>query len=245
MVDFLADYLGRPGVRIDRMASADGGKANLLVAAGPERLGGSGLILSGHMDVVPALEPEWRSDPFTLTEVGDTLVARGAADMKGFLALAANRLASLDPGSLHHPLLLLFTYDEETGTLGARRFSERWHDPAVLPRSVVIGEPTSLRAVRSHKGMLRLRLDFEGTAAHSGYPHLGRSAIEPAGRAIVALAELRRRMELERPQHARSIPRSPIRGLEHRHRERRQRGQRDSRPLRRSARDQALARHAG
>lgn len=213
MVDLLADYLDRPGVRVTRIPSQNGEKANLLVAAGPVGSDGNGLILSGHMDVVPATEPEWRSDPFTLTAVGDTYVARGAADMKGFLALAANRFASLDPDALEHPLLLLFTYDEETGTLGARRFSESWTDPALLPRSVVVGEPTSLQVVRSHKGMLRLRLIFEGVAAHSGYPHLGRNAIEPAGRVIVALADLRRRMEGERPPHGEQFPEVPFAAL--------------------------------
>jgi len=213
MLDFLAGYLDRPGVRITRIPSESGDKASLLVAAGPERSDGSGLILSGHMDVVPAQEPEWRSDPLILTSVGDTLVAHGAADMKGFLALAVHRFASLDPASLEHPLLLLFTHDEETGTLGARRFSETWTDPALLPRSVVIGEPTSLRVVRSHKGMLRLRLVFEGTAAHSGYPHLGRSAIEPAGRVIVALSDLGRLMAGERPPHGEQFPEVPFAAL--------------------------------
>jgi acetylornithine deacetylase len=210
MLDFLADYLDRPGIRMTRVPSAAGDKANLMVIAGPEPSGGRGLMLSGHMDVVPAGEPDWRSDPFTLTESGETLVARGAADMKGFLALAANCLASLDPRSLRAPLALLFTYDEETGTHGARRFSEMWTDLGVLPGSVIIGEPTSLRVVRAHKGMLRLGLDFEGRAAHSGYPHLGRSAIEPAARAILALTELQRRMEQERPEHADQFPDVPF-----------------------------------
>ena len=46
--------------------------------------------------------------------------------MKGFIALAVNRLADGRSRSLAHPLLLLLTYDEEIGTLGARRFSETW-----------------------------------------------------------------------------------------------------------------------
>jgi acetylornithine deacetylase len=213
MADFLAGYLDRPGVHITRIPSASGEKANLLVAAGPERSDGSGLILSGHMDVVPATEPEWQSDPFVLTAVGDTFVARGTADMKGFLALAVNRFAVIDPAALEHPLLLLFTYDEETGTLGARQFSESWTDPALLPRSVVIGEPTSLQVARSHKGMLRLLLIFEGAAAHSGYPHLGRNAIEPAGRAIVALTDLRQRMAGERPPNGEQFPQVPFAAL--------------------------------
>jgi acetylornithine deacetylase len=209
LADFLSDYLERPGVRVTRNPSADGAKTNLVIAAGPERADRAGLVLSGHMDVVPADEPEWRSDPFTLTDEGDRLVARGAADMKGFLALAANRLAAADPATLRRPLVLLFTYDEEVGTLGARRFADSWPAPDRLPRSVVIGEPTSLRVVRSHKGMLRLRLAFTGRAAHSGYPHLGRSAIEPAARAIVALAGLRRELEGERPPHGEHFPEVP------------------------------------
>jgi acetylornithine deacetylase len=209
LVDFLADYLERPGIRVDRNLSADGQKANLVVRAGPERRDRTGLILSGHMDVVPALEPDWRSDPFTLTEVEGGYAARGAADMKGFLALAANRLAALDPASATHPLVLLFTYDEEIGTLGARRFAETWSAER-LPREAVIGEPTGLRVVRAHKGMLRLRLSFTGQAAHSGYPHLGRNAIEPAARAVVALAELQQQLETERPAHAEQFPDVPF-----------------------------------
>jgi acetylornithine deacetylase len=202
LADFLSDYVQRPGVRILRNASADGTKTNLIVMAGPERSGREGLVLSGHMDVVPAEESDWRSDPFTMIDGDDRYIGRGTADMKGFLALAVNRFAAVDPASLRYPLVLLFTYDEETGTLGARRFTETFSHPEQLPRDVVIGEPTELRVVHAHKGMLRLKLTFTGQAAHSGYPHLGRSAIEPAARAITALATLRRVLETERPPNS-------------------------------------------
>jgi len=210
LADFLADYLDRPGVRVARNPSADGAKTNLVVAVGPVSDDREGLMLSGHMDVVPAEESDWQSDPFTLTESGDRYVGRGTADMKGFLALAANRLAAADPSTLRRPLALLFTYDEEVGTLGARRFTETFTPIARLPRHVVIGEPTALRVVRAHKGMVRLRLEFTGRAAHSGYPHLGRSAIEPAARAIVALSVLRRALEAERPRNSESFPDVPF-----------------------------------
>jgi acetylornithine deacetylase len=200
-------------VRVVRHPSADGTKTNLIVTAGAEADDREGLVLSGHMDVVPAEEPDWRSDPFAMSEVGGRYVGRGTADMKGFLALAANRLAVLDPARLRRPLVLLFTYDEEVGTLGARRFAESYPDAARLPRSVVIGEPTELRVVRAHKGMVRFRLEFTGRAAHSGYPHLGRSAIEPAAKAIVALAALRRTMEQERPPNADAFPAVPFTAL--------------------------------
>jgi acetylornithine deacetylase len=213
LADFVSDYLDRPGIGIERVWSEDGTKANLVVRAGPEGSEGGGLTLSGHMDVVPAEEPEWRSDPFALTRAGETYVGRGTADMKGFLALAVNRLAGASPMRLHRPLALLFTYDEEVGTLGARRFAEASGEMAPLPGDVIIGEPTSLRVVRLHKGMIRLQLVFRGRAAHSGYPHLGRSAIEPAARAITALAGLRADMESERPAHGEHFPDVPYAAL--------------------------------
>src|SRR5215210_5887474 len=60
-----------------------------------------------------------------------------------------------------------------------------------------------------HKGHLRLRLSFTGVPAHSGLPHLGVNAVEAAGRAIVALAELRQALEQERPPHAEHFPEVP------------------------------------
>ena len=201
IADFISDYLDRPGVRITRHPTADGAKLNLIVAAGPED-GDRGLVLSGHMDTVPAEAEGWESDPFTLTERDGSYVARGAADMKGFLALAINRLAAADIPRLRHGLVLLFTHDEETGTLGARRLVDEPGVLAPLPQATIIGEPTSLRVLRMHKGHLRLRLSFTGVPAHSGLPHLGVNAVEAVGRAIVALTELRQTLERERRPNA-------------------------------------------
>ena len=156
-----------------------------------------GLALSGHMDVVPAEEPEWRTDPFVLTESGGAYYGRGAADMKGFVALAANAAARASGSNLRRPLSLILTYDEEVGTLGAGHFARTWPAEKPLPRRVIVGEPTSLRAVRLHKGHATIRLTFRGESAHSGYPHLGRNAIEPAALAVCALADLRRELEAE------------------------------------------------
>jgi acetylornithine deacetylase len=110
---------------------------------------------------------------------------------------------------LQAPLVLVLTYDEEVGTLGARHFVEHWPGVDALPRRALIGEPTSLRAVRMHKGHTKLRFTFTGESAHSGYPHLGRNAIEPAARAVAALAGLRDALALERPtlhEHFSAVP---------------------------------------
>jgi len=130
--------------------------------------------------------------------------------MKGFLALAVQMLAEADPEKLDQPLALLFTYDEEIGTRGARRLAEAGGPPEPLPRRTIVGEPTSLSPARLHKGHLRLRIVVEGKAAHSGVPHLGRSAIEPAARVVLALEDLRRALEAERPRYADAFPQVPF-----------------------------------
>lgn len=217
---FLADYLERPGVEVAELPSPDGEKANLLVRLGGGGAGDGrrGLVLSGHMDVVPADDADrWRSDPFRLADRGERLVARGACDMKGFLALAANLAGEAEPARLRHPLVLLFTYDEEVGCLGAEHLVRSWDEAGggrePLPRAAVIGEPTGLQVVRHHKGHLKLRLTYTGVSAHSAYPHLGRSAIEAAAEGVRALAALRRELEAERVPASEHFPDAPYPGL--------------------------------
>lgn len=208
---FLCGYLDRPGIRVEQNPSADGTKANVVARIGPEPTGDRrGLVLSGHMDVVPAEEDGWRNDPFTLTDEGDRFTARGSCDMKGFLALAANLATEVRPDRLRAPLALVFTYDEEVGTLGAKRLTETLPEAASLPRSAIIGEPTSLRVARTHKGHFKLRVTLHGVCAHSGYPHLGVNAIEPAGPVILALTHLRRELEGEAVPNRELFPEVPF-----------------------------------
>jgi acetylornithine deacetylase len=216
IADFLCDYLDRPGVRLTRNWSAAGDKVNLIFEVGPEPPPAGterrrpGLVLSGHMDVVPAGEAGWESHPFTLADRGDRYVGRGACDMKGFLALAANLALEAAGRPLAHPLALLFTYDEEVGTLGARRLVESCPEARRLPAAVVIGEPTELRVVRAHKGHLTMRITLHGRSAHSGYPHLGSNAIEPAAAVVDALARLRRELAAEAMPHRELFPEVPF-----------------------------------
>ncbi len=129
--------------------------------------------------------------------------------MKGFDALAISLLAQIDPSTLKAPLVGLFTFDEELGTLGALHFSKHWPSQRPLPPHAIVGEPTSLRAVRMHKGHAAMRAIVRGKPAHSGYPHLGINAIEPAGQIIVALAELRAALEQERCGTSKYFPDVP------------------------------------
>lgn len=210
IADFICDYLDMPGVTIDRQPSPDGEKVNLIVTAGPEDTpDGRGVVLSGHMDTVPADEPEWKTDPFTLAESDGQYFGRGVCDMKGFLALAVNAAASVDISDLQHPLVLVFTYDEEVGISGAKHLANAYEGRENLPTAAIIGEPTSLKVVRMHKGFLEFEVVLKGKSAHSGYPHLGLNAIEPVGPLIDALQRLRLDLQAESPPNSEFFPDVP------------------------------------
>lgn len=205
---FVREYLAAPGVRIERFASG-AEHENLLVSIGPECVGGEGLLLAAHVDTVPADEPEWTSDPRRLAVREDRLVARGACDMKGFVALAMNLLRERIERPPTEPLMLLLTCNEEIGTRGAADFAADWPRERRLPRRCLVGEPTSMRVIRGHKGHLSLTLTVLGVAAHSGFPHKGVNAIERAGAVLAALAVLRKSLVAERTDASGLFPEVP------------------------------------
>jgi acetylornithine deacetylase len=127
---------------------------------------GGGVALSTHLDTVP---------PYVRPSLaGDRLFGRGACDAKGIAAammVAADRLASSGEDRVD----LLLVVGEEKGSDGARAAN---HLPATS-KFLINGEPTESRLATGAKGSLRVTLRTTGKAAHSAYPHLGRSAIEP------------------------------------------------------------------
>ncbi len=200
-IDVLVQALDIPAVTC-RVLRTSEGKANLVAVAGPPSEDRSrGLVLCGHSDTVPAEEPDWESDPFTLTSYGDRWVGRGTADMKGFLALACERLLAWSERDLKAPLALVVTHDEEVGSLGAEALVT---SGAVeeLPRSMIIGEPTELEIHRLHKGHLRLALTVRGRAGHSAYPGRGVNAVVEAAKVVAALASLAIELRSEVTQDA-------------------------------------------
>ncbi|MBI5865390.1 MAG: acetylornithine deacetylase [Planctomycetes bacterium] len=190
LAEFLGGYLRDSNCAVERQEYDEGRKVNLIARRGPVSDGG--LILSGHMDVVPADEPDWNSNPFELTPRDGRLYGRGSADMKSWIAQAVSLLCRIRENELQRPLVLVLTADEELGSIGMQRLLAHWraHPPASLPKQAIIGEPTGLRAIRMHKGHLKARLSAQGKPAHSGYPHLGVNAIELAGAALQQLTRL-------------------------------------------------------
>ncbi|TPJ12184.1 acetylornithine deacetylase [Mesorhizobium sp. B2-7-3] len=168
-------YLAEQGIQVTVLPGPEGDRSNLFATIGPAD--GPGYILSGHMDVVPASDPQWSSSPFALRKEGERLYGRGTTDMKGFLAAAlaaAPRLAGL---RLARPIHLAFSYDEEVGCRGVPHLIARLPELCAKPLGVIVGEPSGMRAVRGHKGKAAARVSIKGRAGHSSRPDLGLNAI--------------------------------------------------------------------
>src|SRR6201999_599672 len=85
-IEFIRDYLDGHGIQSRLSFDDDRRKANLFATICPADR--PGIIFSGHSDVVPVDGQDWTGDPFKLREDDGLLYARGAADMKGFIATA-------------------------------------------------------------------------------------------------------------------------------------------------------------
>ncbi len=174
------------------------GKANLIATLGS---GSAGLVLSGHTDTVPYDAGRWTQDPFRLIERDQRLYGLGSCDMKGFFALAieAARSVAEQPSKLRQPLIILATADEETSMSGARALAQSGRPQA---RRAVIGEPTSLRPVYLHKGMMMERVRLTGRSGHSSNPSLGNSALEAMQGIMTELLSFRAELQRQHQNHA-------------------------------------------
>ena len=175
IVGWIESYLADQGAKVTLLPGPEGDRSNLFATIGPADV--PGYVLSGHMDVVPAGEPQWSSAPFTLRRDGERLYGRGTTDMKGFLAAALAAVPTLAGLRLARPVHFAFSYDEEVGCRGVPHLIARLPELCAKPLGVIVGEPSGMRAVRGHKGKAAARATVNGRSGHSSRPDLGLNAI--------------------------------------------------------------------
>jgi acetylornithine deacetylase len=201
VIDWLANLLETEGfsVRIQPVPG-ETGKANLIATLGT---GPDGLVLAGHTDTVPYDEGHWSGDPFTLREDNRRLYGLGTSDMKSFFALAIEAARGLDPAAMKHPLIILATADEETSMSGARTLLDEGHR---LGRYAVIGEPTGMRPIRQHKGIMMEAIRLQGLSGHSSNPAYGNNALEGMHEVMQNLMQFRSEMQAQYQDPAFEVP---------------------------------------
>jgi succinyl-diaminopimelate desuccinylase len=146
----------------------------------PVVLGGAGakpntgaptVVLHGHVDVVPA-----HGDQFQPRVEGDRLYGRGAYDMKG--ALAAMMLATRDAMEQDDVrVVFVCVPDEESDDIDDRSIDALIAGVLKDADFAITGEPTDLHIGVQAKGVLAIRMQVSGTAAHGSTPWLGDNAI--------------------------------------------------------------------
>lgn len=160
IVDFVSRWLVGRGWNVT-LQEVSRGRANIWASRS-----GGGVTFSTHLDTVPPYVPPRLE--------GSRLFGRGSSDAKGIAAgmlVAADRLV----GAGEKRIELLFVVGEEKGSDGARAANNL----GTKSRFLINGEPTESKLASGAKGSLRATIRIRGREAHSAYPHLGRSAIEP------------------------------------------------------------------
>jgi len=190
VIHLLAGWLETLGFKVEIEAVRER-KANLIATLG-DAGNPDGLVLSGHTDTVPYDLDQWTVDPFKLTERDERWYGLGSADMKSFFALAIAAARHYSAKDLQQPLVILATADEESSMCGVKALV-REHKR--LGRYAVIGEPTSLRPIRVHKGVMMESIRVRGQAGHSSDPSLGASAVEGMHAVLTELLAFRAELQ--------------------------------------------------
>ncbi|GMN06480.1 acetylornithine deacetylase [Croceitalea sp. MTPC5] len=187
ILNWIKDYIATYGVTVNLVPNQEGTKASLHCRIGPAVDGG--IILSGHMDVVPVVGQEWSTDPFVLTDKGDgKLYGRGSCDMKGFLACCLAALPEMVKADLKKPIYFAFSYDEEVGCLAAPELARAIKTQyGETPKYALIGEPSLMEPIVGQKGIYILETYVNGSAGHSSRIKQEVSAIHEAMRLILWL----------------------------------------------------------
>ena len=170
VIDFIQHSMEKVDCNVERIEYTDKNgvaKANIIgqkgnVSNDPKK----GIALMGHIDTVPA--GGWDLDPFEGKVSENKLYGRGSCDMKGSVACMLEVISRYSANDLKSPLYLVVTADEEVGSTGAQivtEKSEMFNNN--FPRFGIIGEPTMLKVIRAHKGVIQFIVRSHGRFGHS------------------------------------------------------------------------------
>ena len=197
LIEFVRDHLQSLGISTRLSYDADSKKANLFATLGD--VTGRGIVLCGHTDVVPVDGQAWDTDPFKAHIANGKVFARGAVDMKGFIACSLSMIPSYLSSELKQPLHLALTYDEEIGCIGVQTLIRDLQTANIHPAGCFVGEPTRMQVMTGHKGMRVTRCKLRGLEAHSSMAPEAVNAIEYAARIIEKIRLLGQELQTKGP----------------------------------------------
>jgi len=194
MANFIETMLMRAGIDCERQQVAEG-RDNVIGVVHANSSGpAAGVMLNSHMDTVPI--DNMLIKPFDPVIKNDCIFGRGSCDAKASLAAMLTAVINYAQQSDRAGTVVFAAMaDEEFSFSGSWKLIEKqWPVSAC-----VIGEPTRLRRVIAHKGLVRWRISVEGLSAHGATPELGRNAVYDAARVVLALQEFARQLGTGEP----------------------------------------------
>lgn len=210
LIAYVEQLYHQYGIVSHRVPTEDGLKSSLFATIGGDGADAAGIGLSAHTDVVPVAGQDWSTDPFSLTEADGRLYGRGSCDMKGFIACVLANLEAFTAQPLNQPLHILLSYDEEVGCTGVQPMIAELGGRLPRPRTIIVGEPTSMQVVDAHKGATRFETVVTGCEAHSSMSHIGVNAIEYGARFVAHLREIEAQLGENAHAHRFTPPRTTL-----------------------------------
>jgi acetylornithine deacetylase len=179
VANWMSNHLDSLGFEIEQLKYLDNAgheKVSIVGRRGPApsklKTGRSGgIVYCCHNDVVSV--EGWNGPyggPFDAVVADDKLWGRGSCDMKGPTAAAIAAISRIPVELQQQPIYFLVTGDEESGMQGASAVvakSNYFAEMQAAGTVGIIGEPTEMRVVNSHKGGCHFKISSQGVAAHS------------------------------------------------------------------------------
>ena len=179
---YILDFFLEHGFTAYRTEIEPGRYNTVAILEGTEREMSPSLMLTGHMDTVPAYDFEKAFEPW---EDEENVYGRGTVDMKGALAAAMCAMVEIKESGMRLKGDLIFcgVADEEEAGIGTRSLIETGPEATYT----VVGEPTDLHIALGHKGLEWIEVTFKGKKVHGGAQEEGVNAIMMAGRFLQKL----------------------------------------------------------
>ena len=181
MAEYVASKLAEVGIKSELIETAPN-RVNVVAKVEGADQSRPGLVLHGHIDVVPVNAADWSVDPFSGVIKDGFIWGRGAVDMKDMdaMILATVRMWQRIGYKPPRNILLAFFADEEAGS----NYGSRWlvkHRPEIFDGyseavsevggfSVTItGEHRLYLIEAAQKGIQWMKLTAKGTAGHGSF----------------------------------------------------------------------------
>ena len=202
LINYCENILSKSGATSFKVFDEDKKRVNLFATLKAKKSNGKEpIILSGHTDVVP-VSKGWSTDPFVAEIKNDKLYGRGSCDMKGFLACSLAFADIFSKSNLSRDIHFSLTFDEETACVGAPLLIKELKKRKITNGICIVGEPTKMKIIDSHKACYEYTTFFEGLAGHSSKPDEGVNAAEYASRYVNKLMSLRNDLKNREPDNS-------------------------------------------